>query len=176
MSETNPYDFPEEWGDVLIGTFKVPGIITEIDGATSPKEWAVQMGMGMSGASTIYRGEKIAESITVTVNAFDAESFAGMYTLRDLVKAPKGKKPPTYEIKSPIINFAGITRASIKEIPQPKPTKGLSWIFVWTFIQYNPLRIAAVGPADPAKLPGAPKPGDAIDATIAGLVAKMNSL
>lgn len=155
----NPYDFPEVWG-----TFKLSGrdigIVVSVDGAVRPYEWAVQKGLGTSGAATLYRGEKLAEKIKVVVSAPDRKTFDDLTEIRDYIAAPEGKKPPNFDVENGFLNWNKIKKASIDEIGQPTPGTSNNWHCEFTFIEYKKQKQVPTGPADPAKPGDPPKPKD----------------
>jgi hypothetical protein len=163
---TNPFDFPDEWGEMLLEGWAVPGLLIKIDGCKRPYEWAVQKGTGTGGATTVFRGEKVAESIKTTHSAPTKEHFNGLYELRAKIVPTKGKKPPTFNVSNPIFQFVGIDRIALKELGSPTPTGGAGWELEVEWIEYRPSAKAATGKADPAKPPEDPKPKDQIDRDI----------
>jgi len=154
----------------------MPGKAISITGADREWEWVVQKPLGSSGAITVYRGAKLAEGIEVVIEAVTDAEYEANETARKTIAPKKGAKPPTFAIDNVIINFNEITRVSLKKISQPQITATLSWLFTWTFIEYNPPAPVTVGPADPdyknAK-PGQDKDIVALQAKAAALQAQL---
>lgn len=148
----NPYRNPKPWYDVILGTLTLPGVVVSIDGHEKIDEWAVQKGIEVSHAITVWRGTKLAEGIRILLNLPDESSFDGIYTVRDLLRPKIGKKPPALPIINAAINFSGITRVSRVNVGPPKPAAGLAWTSEITLIEYNPPKPAKVGPPDPPKV------------------------
>ncbi len=63
MTQLNPYRDPTPWGTVRIGGLAIPGTILSIDGAERPEEWDVQKPTEKSGATTVWKGTKVADAI-----------------------------------------------------------------------------------------------------------------
>ena len=157
MSAVNdPYNFPQSWRTFeLVGYGKLPGYLVSLDGFKRESEWVVSKGFGTSGASTIWRGWKIVEDMSVVLEAPSPDIFVGFETMiRALVPNFKSR-PPTFGVKNPMASLIRVDRVSIKSYGI-KPSAGLSWQMGLGFIEYKQPVKAAVGPADPAKLPGAP--------------------
>lgn len=147
----NAYDFPKEWGTITVAGVLVPGIVLSIDGHEKPEEWIIQKGIEVSHAVTVWRGTKLAESIKVVTNLYNRAEFNKYLDFAKVVRPKIGKKPPSLAIVNAAINFSGITRVSIRLPGPPKPAKGLSWTAEIDLIEFNPPRLAKVGPADPPK-------------------------
>lgn len=183
-SNLNPYIDPDPWGTVMIGGLQVMGIITAIDGHTKPEEWSVQKGTSSSGATTVWKGTKIAEAIKITVAMIDAGDFESYYVMRDTLRPKLGTKPPSLSIVHPAINAVSITRIACVDVGPPKPAAGLSWSYEITLIEYNPTAPAKAGPAGAAKGGAAGAGGGAAGQTenekaaaeLAAAVAKAKSL
>jgi hypothetical protein len=148
----NPYIDPGPWGFVLLGGMVLPGVVTEIDGAEKPEEWAVQKGTGSSGATTVWKGTKIAEAIKITLAAVSAEVFDNLYLMRDMLRPKLGKKPPSLILANAIVNFNGIINVALVNVGQPKWEKsGGYWSVEVTLTEYNPSKATNTGPADGSK-------------------------
>jgi hypothetical protein len=147
----NPYESFKEWGTITVGGVLIPGIIVSIDGHEKPEEWIIQKGIEVSHAVTIWRGTKLAESIKVVTNLHNRVEFNKYYDVVSVLRPKIGKKPPSLSIVNAAINFSGITRVSVRLPGPPKPAVGLSWTAEIDLIEFNPPRLAKVGPADPPK-------------------------
>ena len=176
MSNPNPFRDPAPWGLFVLSGWTVPAVLISVDGVSRPIEWAVQKGTGTSGATTVFRGEKVCEGPTTEFEAFDVDTFDAFYALRDRIVVPKGKRPPTLAIVNPTFNFAGVNRLALKELFAPVPTASLSYRFKVQWIEYRPSLPAAVGAQDPAKAPAVPTPNDAAEAALAAILAKAATL
>lgn len=145
----NPYRDPYPWGTVIIGGVSL-GLVMAIDGHDKPEEWSIQKGTGSSGASTIWKGTKLAESIKITSQLWDEESFSHYYVVRDALRPKLGTKPPSLILENPAINAVGITRVACVNVGPPKPDGKLGWTYETTLTEYNPTKPAKAGPAAPA--------------------------
>ena len=171
----DPYTFPENWGRILlVGFGYLPGVLVGLKGLKREHEWVYQKGTGSSGASSIWRGAKIIEDIGAVLECPRAEDFAGLELMVKAIVPAEGKKPATFAVVHPMFALVRVERVSLKSYGI-EPSANNSWQFGLGLTEYKPSKIAAVGPADPAKLPGAPTPKDAIDREIAqltGAIAK----
>ena len=147
-AELNPYVDAGPWGAIFIGALQLPGVVASVDGAEKPEEWSVQKGTSSSGATTVWKGTKLAESIKIALKLHDANSAVQYYVLRDTLRPQIGKKPPSHLIINPQINFNGIISISVKNIAPPKwvPAGGY-WDGSIELIEYNPSKPANAGPA-----------------------------
>lgn len=155
ITPLNPYIDTFEWGFVSIGDNPVPGVITSIDGASKPEEWSVQKGTAASNATTVWKGTKLAEKITITTNLFDVLQVDSYYVLRDQLRPKLGTKPGSWTVVNAHINWAGITRVAVIDIRPPKWLgTSNSWEGVIELIEYNPSKPAKAGQASPASAGG----------------------
>jgi hypothetical protein len=150
-TRANPYVSPGEWGTITVGGVRIPGVILSIDGHEKPEEWIIQKGIEVSHAVTLWRGTKLAESIKIVTNLHNRAEFDKYHDVAIALRPKIGKKPPSLSIVNAAINFSGITRVSVRLPGPPKPAAGLSWTAEIDLIEFNPPRLAKVGPADPPK-------------------------
>jgi len=169
----NPYVSFREWGTVTLGGVLVPGIVVSIDGHEKPEEWIIQKGIEVSHAVTVWRGTKLAESIKIVTNLYNRAEFDKYYDVAVALRPKLGKKPPSLGIVNAAINFSGITRISCRTVGPPKPAPGLSWTAEIDVIEFNPPRLAKVGPADPPK---AKTENDVLAEELAGSIAQARKL
>lgn len=145
-SRLNPFVDPGPWGFVDVGGVRIPGVVTSIDGCGKPEEWEVQKGTKENNASTTWKGTKLAESIKIVTSLMTAQSFDAYYLLRDTLRPKVGERPPALEIVSPIVNFNGISRVSVKDVLPPKHVPGGNY---WTgeieLIEFSPPKPADTG-------------------------------
>lgn len=153
MPGPNPYRGAKA-NVIYLGDYLVPGFVMKISDASRKFEWTVQKGTSTSGATTVYKGEKLCEGIKVLLEAPDEASFDSLYDFRDMVYPLPGQKPPTFAVDNFVFAFAKIGRVSLGELGQPECTSTNSWTLEVTFIEFKPPSPTAAGPADPAK------PGD----------------
>lgn len=158
----SPYTNPEPWGQILLAGIPMPGFLVGLKGLERAHEWVYQKGVGTSGASSIWRGEKIIEEIGIVLELPDDASFAAFGVFLGIFVPAKGKKPATFIVAHPMFAIAGVQRISLKSYGVA-PAAGRSFQGILGVTEYKPTVKAAVGPADPAKLPGAAQPKDWID-------------
>ena len=170
---SNPYDFPEVWGDIQLSGMSL-GTVVSVDGCERPYEWQVQKGQGSKGATSVYKGEGIAESIKVVVAMPTQEDFAYAATLRKYIAPAKGKKPTSFAVGNPIFNWNEINLVAIKTIGFPKPSGKGGWTLEYTFIETQPSASVQTGTSKGTQWmqSNGPTPQDAADAEIAELVKK----
>lgn len=179
MTRLNPYLDPTPWGTVRIGGLTIPGTILSIDGADRPDDWEVQKATDKSGATTVWKGTKVAEDIKVTVALVDSTAVDAYYNVRDTLRPP-GLKPPSHVVENAIINWSGITQVTTKNVTAPKwDASGGYWKGEITLIEYAPPKPASTGKAAPADPAGtynrtAPDHNAATRARLGELLAQVN--
>lgn len=146
----SPYAFPEYWGRMTIGGVYVPGVIQSIDGANKPERWIIQMGLTVSNSVTIWRGTALAESMEIVSRITSEQTYQDACRYRDTLRPKLGRKPPSLIAVNGVLNWAGITRVSTRNI-FILPAGGCSWNVHTILVEFNPMKMAAVGPADPPK-------------------------
>jgi hypothetical protein len=151
---------------VKLGGIVLPGLVQSIKGANRKFIWEKQKGTASSGATIIYKGTDIAESIEIVTFAPTlAMQEASVKWNAYVTPAKIGGQPATFQIENVLIEFNKITRVSIAEVKQPDETKDQNVVFVWLLTEYSPPAPAKTGPADPASkgkggAGGTAKPGD----------------
>jgi hypothetical protein len=159
---------------VKLGGLLMPGMVQSIEGANRKFLWKKQKGTASSGATIVFEGADIAETIKVVVFAPTLKMQEDCKAWRRYIAPVKiGGKPPTFAIENVLIEFNEITRVTIAEIAQPTESKDQNVTFIWTFTEYLPPAPAKTGPAGAAskgKAGGAG--GAAVDPAIASLQAQ----
>lgn len=144
----NPFLDASPWGVVDVGGLRLPGVVVSIDGANRPEDWQIQKPTAKSGASTVWKGTGLAETITIVLALANADAFQAYYAVRDALRPKIGTKPPSHVIVSPIINFSGITRVSCRNVEAPAwVASGGYWTGKVVLVEYNPPKPANTGPA-----------------------------
>lgn len=158
---------------VILSGSQIPGNVVAIKGADRGFKWTVQEGTSSSGATNVFKGAKIAETILVTVEVVDDAGYQEVVAYRAYIAPLKiGGKPPTFAIDNCLINFNEIKKVSIALIAQPDMTPGLKTIFVFTFTEVNESVAAKTGPADAAKKDGTAGGASGVDPYTAALQAE----
>lgn len=147
----NPYRDWASWGVVVIGQLAMPGILESVDGCSKPHRWVFQMGLAVSNSVSIWRGQKLAESIKLSSRLSSEAEFDAAYAFRDALQPKTGKKPPVLPIVNGHFGFVGIKRISVANIEPPKLVGGCSWSWNIELVEFNPMKPVPVGPADPPK-------------------------
>jgi hypothetical protein len=176
--DPNPFLDPGPFGEVRIQDILIECTLTEVDGATKPEDWNLQKGTKSKGSTASWKGTKSAETLKLKFKAHDGPSFQAMTDMLALVRPKLGDKPPSLHIDNAIINWGGIHIIALKQPPSPKHDKSNAWEFEWEFIENDPSKEVATGPADPAK-PEAKDPPtaqSAADKEIADLTKQVASL
>jgi hypothetical protein len=150
VAEQNPFVEAAPWGIVEIGERRLPGTVVSIDGAEKPEEWNVQKPSDKAGATTVWKGTQLADTIKIVLALATAEQYRDYEATRNELRPKLGTKPPTHLIVSPIINFAGITRVSCRNVGAPKwIEKGAYWTGEISLVEYSPPKPANTGAAGP---------------------------
>jgi hypothetical protein len=144
--QPNPFVNATPWGVVEIGGLRLPGVVLSINGADTPEEWNVQKPTEKEGATTVWKGTTIAESIDIELALATRKAFDAYYETRDALRPKRGTKPPTLSIINPAINFTGVTRVSCRNVAPPKwVSSGGYWLGKVTVLEYRPPKPANTG-------------------------------
>ena len=154
----------------LLAGVKSPGLAT-IERASSARTWDERKGYGLSGATTVFRGVRLAHFVAkirlyTDTDWADWSSFAVM-----LAKPPIGERPRQLEVWHPILEDLGITACGVEELKQPVQTADGEWTVEVAFIEYRKLAPALSVP-DGAQA----APTDPIDRHIEDLAAQVQAL
>ncbi len=144
----NPYRDSFPWSNILVGGMLIPGIIQSVDGCSKAENWVYQRGLAASNAVSIWRGRSLAETIKIITRVYNEATFDACFALRDILR-PNWRRPPVLPVMNGHMNFAGITRVSLKEIYIDKAYPDISWDLAVILTEFNPLKAVPVGPADP---------------------------
>ena len=155
---------------ILLAGKKSPGI-AEIDRASSLRTWDERRGYGLSGATTIFRGVRLAHFI-VRLRLYTAVDFASWAEFAVLVqRPPTGERPRQLEIWHPILEDLGITAVGVEELGQPVQTRDGEWTIEIKFIEYRKLQPALSRPEGAQAAPV-----DPVDRRIEELAAQVQVL
>ena len=149
--DLNPFDDQPAYGKMALGQFMMPGIIVEIEGADRSYQWDKQKAVGKGGASSVYKGEELAESIKVKCALVNAAHFAELAALRQGIIPPKGQKPSAYDVVNALLNDNGIKSVALKKLGQPKYEANGLWSVTFEFTEYSPPKPTKTGPAAGSK-------------------------
>jgi hypothetical protein len=157
MSDTplNPIENPSAYGRMKVGSYKLPGIITAISGADRKYSFDKQKAVGKGGASSVFKGEEIADSIKVTCSLVTVAHFNELRAFREGVMPARGKKPDALDVDNAILQDQGIKSVALKTLGQVAWQGGGLWTVEIEFTEYSPPAPTQTGAADKSK-PGGP--------------------
>ncbi len=170
----NPFTSLEEikaWGRVGLSNTQFPGIVVAVDGVDRPIEWVAQNGIGLTGAALIFKGTKLVEGSTITCELTNAIEFNEAIAFNEFITTPPGTRPRAHPIVHPAFASAKVAKVVFSLIPSPKYAGKRKWIVTYGIKEYKKQVIVPIGPADPAKVDGPPKPKDAAETALAGMLA-----
>jgi hypothetical protein len=135
-----------------------PGVAV-VRGASSPRNWDVQKGYGLTGATTIFTGEDLAK-FDVDILAWETQHFIEweVFARATLVNPPIGARPISMSIQHPLLNAAplSILQVVVTNVTQWEQDSDGGGLFMRTisFLQYRKPRPALVKPLEGP--PGSP--------------------
>jgi hypothetical protein len=176
----SPFTAPEKWGTITVGGIAIPGHLVSVDGLSRPYEWAVQMGLGLGGAATLFRTSKLIESAKVVIAVPDEDSWQALLTFMPILIPgwPNNVKvkPPAFAVEHPMFAWVGLKQAALKSFDAPKDISGkFNYVQGLEFIEYSKAIQIKTGPPEPAKLNGPPKPKDFLDQVLANALAEFKA-
>ena len=175
MSIAHPIRNAEEYGRVLIGGSRLPGILTEVAVPARKFNWTVQKGFGISMV-TAFASVDILTGITFThflnLKTTGADDWAALQAyLRVLLpKWPNDvqTKPKSFIVDYPLLQYLGAKRIHLTDFSAPEPPSGekIPQFYKVTFQEDIPNRKPPVGTAEPAKTNGPPEPKNQYEAAL----------
>jgi len=151
MSTLNPFTHQAAYGKMTVGSVRLPGVITEITGADRKWNYDKQKAVGTGGASLVYKGEEIADSIKVKCSLSTVADFNALANARKTLSTPKGQKPTAFDVKNALLNNQGIKSVMLKMIGQETYAGAGLWTVEWELSEYNPPAPTATGAATSSK-------------------------
>lgn len=137
-----------------------PGLAA-VRGCSSPRNWDVQKGYGLTGATVIFTGEGLA-TFDVDIFAWEPEHFTAweIFARLTLVNPPIGARPTAMFIQHPQVNDPPISVSDVvvTNVTQwEQGEEGGLWARTISFLQYRkakPALIKPLGgvPGDPLKI------------------------
>lgn len=172
----------------FVGPELVPGRLQRVEIPSRDLVWAVsQLGAGGVGASTIWRGVKVAEGGIVVTTLITDEQDNVVSNLEDAVAIwipflslvhpnPKAK-PPTWDCTHPLLisawPFIGPLSIAGNKLVDFRNGDGLSWLGSIVFQEYFKAKRITPAAPDPAKLTNEAKgPVDKAEEMISDLAEK----
>lgn len=137
-----PYDFPDEYGSIILGTTKSPGTVT-LTGLGRPKNWNVKKAKGSTGASTTLEGDDPGE-FTATfyiVDDTDGAQFDAWESFQRLIESTtNGPKPKALPIYHPDLARAGFAEVTNGGVMGPVHDGRGGVTYTVKFLEYKPAK------------------------------------
>lgn len=165
---------------IFPGGLKTPGVC-EIVGLSSPRNWNIQQGYGLSGATTIYAGTA-AVKFKIVVKMWRSLDFVQWELLArlHLAKPPPFIKPLALGVSHPQLTTPphNISEIVIEDVEGPTQDDDGLWIATIHCLEWKKPLPALGKPlaAIPAANVAAPTAQDAADKEIAAKVATLKGL
>lgn len=162
------------WGQILTDDkVPFPGIVVSVSGAKRPIEWLVQNGIGLTGASLVYKGKKLVEGMTIVCELLNETHWREWETHYAYIKVADGTIPKKHTIKHPA--FSNLRQQVFSEYPEsPEYAGKRKWTVTYVLKEYRKPVPVPTGQPDPAKVDGPPKPKDALESALNGILQKVN--
>ncbi len=126
---TNPIDY------VIVAGTRSPGI-ARVDGNRS-HQWDERRGHGMSGASSVYKGAKLAH-FTVEIDVWTSEQFVELNEFRSIVsRLPTPTDPRGFVVEHPFLEELGITKCALEDLGVPKQNDEGLWTLTIKFVEHR---------------------------------------
>lgn len=173
----NPLRNPEAFDTWLLAGQTSPGL-SEIAGASSPRDWDVRKGYGLSGATVVYTGDGLAK-FSIKIFLWEDEHFEQWDAFKLLLKkVPRGTRPKALDIYHPILEDLEISSVVIEDRTQLTPVQGEAGMFFVEvkFTQYRAPMPAVGKPDGSQSKPNEPTAQDAYDRTIQELTKQVQEL
>ncbi len=90
MTWPNPYDDPDAYRLLYLGGWLVPALVVAVDGVEIKQKWTVQQAKDKSGATAVWNGTDLVESLVYTLEAPRRELFASLEAVYRKLAPPAG--------------------------------------------------------------------------------------
>lgn len=164
---------------IVLGPMQSPGVafVRDLD---SPRNWDVQQGYGLSGATVVYKGAGLSK-FRVDVDLWLPEHFVLWNAFATILAPPKpGPAGFALGIKHPIVNGPphGITEVVVADVSEPVQSDLGRWRYTIAFLQYRKPKLALARPiaAIPAAAASQPTAQNAAELEIQQLKAQATAL
>lgn len=175
MGAGNPFDDLESWAVPKIGGTPIPGAVQR-DGLTMPKreiEWIVQKGVGQGFGSTVWRGPKIIEGITIPFVVSTADEHRAAVALLQRLIPDRKKRGVAMDILWGPANAQGVSKVVLSAFSAPLPPDSKPALWIWVFTEYvKPVPITPAKPSDAIVNPTVPQPKTPEEQRLADLRAQ----
>jgi hypothetical protein len=119
-----PLDQPIDYA--IVAGRRTPGLC-EIQRAGSPRQWDERRGYGVSGATLVYRGLRLA-TFTMLLRLYEESDWTAWEEFRPTVaRPPTGERAQALDIVHPLLEDAGIRSAVVEDVLAPQQTGDGEW-------------------------------------------------
>lgn len=120
----SPLEQPTDFA--IVAGRRTPGLC-DIEGAGSPRQWDERRGYGVSGATLVYRGLRLA-TFAMKLRLYSADDWQGWEEFRPTVaRAPIGERAQSLDIVHPLLEQVGIRSAVVEDVLAPVQTGDGEW-------------------------------------------------
>lgn len=158
MSLADVVGGPPHQDFIVLAGAPSPGLAV-VKGAGSPRNWDVQKGYGLTGATTIFTGQDLSK-FDVDIFCWEPEHFLAwqVFARLTLVNPPIGARPTSLSIQHPTLQDPPLTISqvvvtNVSQWEQDPDGSGL-WSRTISFLEYRKPRPALVKPFEGP--PGSP--------------------
>jgi len=139
-SAWNPFEQPIDYA--LVAGRRTPGLC-DIEGAGSPRQWDERRGYGVSGATLVYRGLKLA-TFTMRLRLYGEGDFRAWHEFEPTVaRAPTGERAQALDIVHPLLEEVGIRSAVVEDVLAPQQTADGEWTVEIRWKEFRQPRVTA---------------------------------
>lgn len=123
-SAWNPLEQPVDFATVA--GRRTPGLC-EIENVGSPRQWDERRGYGVSGATLVYRGLRLA-SFTMKLRLYTEADWQAWHDWKPVVdRPPTGERAQALDIVHPLLEEVGIRSAVVEDVIAPRQTADGEW-------------------------------------------------
>jgi hypothetical protein len=123
-SAWDPYEQPVDVATVA--GRRTPGLC-EIENAGSPRQWDERRGYGVSGATLVYRGLRLA-SFTMKLRLYTEADWKAWHEFAPTIaRPPTGERAQALDVVHPILEEVGIRSAVVEDVLAPRQTADGEW-------------------------------------------------
>lgn len=153
----NPLEQPCDY--ILLAQRKSPGV-AELVGASSPRKWDEQQGLGLSGAFILFRGRGLAH-FSVKLKLYTPADWAAWDAWRPLLKLPtqrfgRGTAVGALDIWHPLLQPLDIKAVAVEEVMQAEQTDHGEWTIEIKLVEFRRPKLGLAKPEGPAATPADP--------------------
>lgn len=167
----NPLTSPVDY--VVLAGQRSPGLAT-LDGWGSPRQWDERRGYGVTGATVVYKGTKLARG-RLSIRLITEADWEAWEAWRPLVqRPPSDQRPRALDIQHPVLEGLGIRSVVVEDVSQPAPTGDTGeYTIEIKLLEFREPQRAVVRPRGSQNRP---QPVDPVDRYIEQLTAQVQEL